>query len=47
MKEKAIAAIDEHFEKRAKQAIDDVNEDIVRRKSISQLQRATTKAIFL
>ncbi|MCG9622618.1 hypothetical protein L1D56_22020 [Vibrio diabolicus] len=47
LKEKAIAAIDEHFEKRAKQAIDDVNEDIVRRKSISQLQRATTKAIFL
>ncbi|HHF0516402.1 TPA: hypothetical protein ACPHRT_004560, partial [Vibrio alginolyticus] len=47
LKEKVIAAIDEHFEKRAIQAIDEINEDIVRRKSISQLKRATTKAIFL
>ncbi|MEW2838200.1 hypothetical protein [Vibrio sp. JC34] len=47
LKEKVIAAIDEHFEKRVIQAIDEINEDIVRRKSISQLKRATTKAIFL
>ncbi|TOF49172.1 hypothetical protein CGJ22_22500, partial [Vibrio parahaemolyticus] len=47
LKEKAIAAIDEYFEKMDKQAIDDINGDIVRRKSISQLQHPTTKAIFL
>ncbi|WP_229603448.1 hypothetical protein [Vibrio parahaemolyticus] len=47
LKEKTIAAIDEYFEKMDKQAIDDINGDIVRRKSISQLQHPTTKAIFL
>ncbi|NOJ17308.1 hypothetical protein [Vibrio jasicida] len=35
------------FEKNAKLAVDGINEEIVSRKSISQFQRATTKAIFL
>ncbi|WP_041060014.1 hypothetical protein [Vibrio owensii] len=35
------------FEKNVKLAVDGINEDIVRRKSISQFQRSTTKAIFL
>ncbi|WP_050919222.1 hypothetical protein [Vibrio campbellii] len=35
------------FEKNAKLAVDGINEDIVSRKSISQFQRSTTKAIFL
>ncbi|HHP0481000.1 TPA: hypothetical protein ACRZ2J_002770 [Vibrio campbellii] len=35
------------FEKSTKLAVDGINEDIVSRQSISQLQRSTTKAIFL
>ncbi|MGI9916613.1 hypothetical protein [Vibrio owensii] len=35
------------FEKNAKLAVDAINQDIVSRKSISQLQRSTIKAIFL
>lgn len=47
LKEKAILALDAYFEKSAKLAVDGINDDIVSRQSISQLQRSTTKAIFL
>ncbi len=46
LKQKATAALNEHFEKSAQKAVENLHEDIVKRKAISQLQRSTNGVMF-